>query len=888
MGQLRVFSARLHGLFRREEVLGDIDEEMRSHLEMQVEANVERGMPPAEARRAALRSFGNFDSLRERAYDVRGGGVIETFLQDVRYALRMLAKRPGFTAVAALTLALGVGANTAIFSVVEAVLLRALPYRHAGRLVVVWEHYRPEGGKPNTVNPANFLDWRDQAKSFDQMAAFYDLRANLTGVGEPEEVPLQAATPNFFTLLGAGAAVGRTFTPEDAKGEPAQVAVLSHGLWQRRFGRSSGVIGRVVKLNGNDYTVIGVMPPGFKWFIKESSRNGRPPELWVPREFSEQHRDRNASGRFMQAVGRLAPGVSRQRAQAEMDTIAARLEEQHASHNKGWGVTLVPLRDQLAGELKPAILVLLGAVGFVLLIACVNVANLLLARAAGRHKEIAIRSAMGAGRRRIVRQLLTESLLLALLGGALGLLLSRWCVEALIALSPTSLIGVGEVGLNLPVLAFTLAVSLLTGVAFGLVPALEVSRVDFGESLKETSRGNAGSPRGRRLRDALVVAEVGLALVLLVGAGLMMRSFLRLQAVHPGFDAANLLTLRVLLPPVKYPDDAKVVDFYRQAVAGFKSLPGVRSASAVSALPFADPGAATDFTIEGRPAPAPGETLYTDVRVVDEAYFRTMNIPVVAGRTFLVQEAVEDRKVAVVNEEMVRRFFPGENPVGKRISVGMWDEPHPTEIIGVVGDARYSKLESELRPMVYFTPPQLVYRSMTLILRTGGDPEGLVAAARREILAIDKDQPVADVRTMESWLAESVARTRFGTLLLGAFAGLALILAAAGIYGVMSYSVAQRRNEIGVRMALGSQARDVLRLVLGQGLALVLVGVACGVLGALALTRVMASLLYGVSATDPLTFAALALLLTVISMLACYLPARRAARVDPLTALRYD
>ena len=888
MGQLKVFSARVQGLFRREAVIGDIDEEMRLHLEMQVEANVERGMPPEEARRAALRSFGNFDSVRERAYEVRGGGMIETFLQDVRYAVRMLAKRPGFTAVAALTLALGVGANTAIFSVVEAVLLRALPYRHADRSVVVWENNRSESGTPNVVSPANFLDWRDQAKSFDEMAAFYDARANLTGVGEPEEVPLQVATPNLFTLLGVEAAVGRTFTPEDATAEPAEIAVISHGLWQRRFGRSPGVIGRIITLNGNNYTVIGVMSPDFKWFIKESSRNGKPAELWVPRALSEQQRDRNASGRYMQAVGRLAPGVSRQQAQAEMDTIAARLEDQYASFNKGWGASLVPLRDQLAGEIKPALLVLLGAVGFVLLIACVNVANLLLARAAGRHKEIAIRSAIGAGRRRIVRQLLTESLLLALLGGALGLPLSRWCVEALVALSPTNLIGAGQVGVNLPVLAFTLAVSLLTGVVFGLVPALEASRVNLGETLKETSRGNAGSSRGRRLRHALVVAEVGLALVLLVGAGLMVKSFLRLQAVNPGFDAANLLTMRVLLPATKYPDDARVVAFYRQAAANFRTLPGVRSASAVSALPFADPGAATDFTIEGRPAPAPGDALYTDVRVVDEEYFRTMNIPVVAGRTFLAQEAVEDRKVAVVNEEMVRRYFPGENPVGKRIFVEMWREPHPTEIIGVIGDARYNKLEGELRPMVYFTPPQLIYRSMTLILRTGGDPESLAAAARGAILAIDKDQPVADVRTMESWLAESVARARFGTLLLGAFACLALTLAAAGIYGVMSYSVAQRRNEIGIRMALGSQASDVLRLVLGKGLALVLAGVVLGLLGALALTRVMSSLLYGVSATDPLTFAAIALLLTSVSMIACYLPARRATRVDPLTALRYE
>jgi putative ABC transport system permease protein len=815
--------------------------------------------------------------------------MLETFLQDIRYAARMLAKSPAFTSIAVLTLALGVGANTAIFSFVEAVLLRALPYRHAERTVVLWENNRTDNHPHNVLSPANFFDWRDQAKSFDEMAVISDRRANLTGEGAPEEIPAQAVSPNFFMLVGAEAAVGRTFRPDDVKGEePARIAILSHGLWQRRFGRASGAVGQSLRLNGNDYTIIGVMPAGFTWFIKENSLTGKPAELWVPTVLPERLRDRNESGRWLQAVARLAPGASLEKAQAEMDTITARLENQHPRFNKGWGATLVPLREQLAGEIKPALLVLLGAVGFVLLIACVNVANLLLARATGRHKEIAIRSAIGAGRRRIVRQLLTESLLLALLGGALGLLLSRWCVEALLLLSPANLIGTEGIGVNLPVLLFTLAVSLVTGIVFGLVPALEASRVDLGESLKESSRGTAGSSRGRRLRDALVVAEVGLALVLLVGAGLMIKSFLRLQAVDPGFDAANLLTMRVQLPAAKYPEEAQRVAFFRQAAAEFRTLPGVRSVSAVSALPFADLGAATSFFVEGRPAPPPGAEPGTDVRVVDEEYFRTMNIPLVAGRTFTAQEGAEDRKVAVINEAMVRRYFPGENPIGQRISVEMWDEPHPTEIIGVVGDARYKELEGELRPMVYFTHPQLVYSSMTLILRTTGEPERLGPAARQRILAIDKDQPVADIRTMESWLAESIARTRFGTLLLGAFACLALTLAAAGIYGVMSYSVAQRQSEIGVRMALGARALDVLRLVIGQGLALVLAGVVLGLLGALALTRVIASLLYGVSATDPLTFGIIVLLLTLVSIVACFIPARRASRVDPLVALRYE
>jgi putative ABC transport system permease protein len=886
MKLFRFLAARLRGLFRREAVIRDIDEELRLHVEMAAEANIERGMSPEEARRAALKSFGNFDSVRARSYQVRGGGMLETLWQDVRYAARVMAKRPGFTAVAALTLALGVGANTAIFSVVEAVLLRELPYRHAERAVVIWEHNRAGSRPRGPASPANFLDWREQSKAFEEMAGFFDDRYNLTGAGEPEEVPSQVATPNLFALLGAEAALGRTFTPEDTKAGQDDVAVISHGLWQRRFGGSPDVIGRAVTLDGESMTVIGVMPPDFKWFIKEMSRTGKPAEVWLPWSLTEQHRVRR--GRYISVAGRLAPGATIEQARAEMEAIAGRLETEHADFNKGWTVRLVPLREQLAGEIKPALLVLLGAVGFVLLIACVNVANLLLARAAGRYKEIAIRAAMGAGRRRIVRQLLTESVLLALLGGALGLLLSYWCVEALVALSPANLVDATQVGVNLRVLGFTLIVSLLTGLVFGLAPALEASRLSLTESLKESSRGNVGGRRGRRLRDALVVAEVGLALVLLVGAGLMVRSFMRLQAVNPGFDPANLLTMRVLLPQSKYQEDTQMVNFFRRAATEMRALPGVRSASAVSALPFADLGAATNFSIEGRPEPRPGERYGTDVRVVDEEYFRAMNIPVIAGRTFTEHEATENRRVAVVNEAMARVYFPGENPVGKRILVNMTDPIVPTEIIGVVGDARYEKLEGELRPMVYWTPPQLTYNSMTFVIRTSGEPEAMAAAARRVIQAIDKDQPVADVRTMESWLSESVSRARFGTLLLSGFAGLALLLAAVGVYGVMSYSVAQRQNEIGVRMALGAQARDVLRLVIRQGLAPVLAGVGLGLIGAFALTRVLSSLLYGVSATDPLTFASIALLLTGVSCAACYFPARRATRVDPLNALRYE
>ena len=673
---------------------------------------------------------------------------------------------------------------------------------------------------------------------------------------------------------------------EDRPGADTRVVVLSHGLWQRRFGGRADAVGRPVSLDGSPVTIVGVLPPGFRWFIEEGSLTGRPAELWRPLPITEEMRVWR--GRYLSAVARLAPGVSVDEARAEMDAVAARLEQQHPEANTGWGAPVEPVRDQLAGEIRPALLVLLGAVAFVLLIACVNVANLLLARAAERQQEIAVRSAIGAGRRRIVRQLLTESLLLALLGGGLGLLLARWGLVALVALAPEHLLGAGEVGVNGAALAFTLGVSLVTGVVFGLLPALEAAGGELGDPLKEGGRGRIGSRRGARVRDALIVAEVALALVLLVGAGLMTRSFLGLTAVDPGFEAENLLTLKVSLPPAKYPEPEDVVAFFHQATESLETLPGVRSAAAVSALPFADLGAATSFSVEGRPEPAPGEEPVTDVRVVDRGYFETMGIPLVAGRVFTEVEGREDRSVAVVNQEMVRRYFAGEDPIGRRIFVDMKEEPYPTEIIGVVGDARYRELEGEMRPMVYWTPPQLPYPSMTLVLRTTVEPESLTGAARGEILAIDPDQPVSEVRPMAGWLAEAVARPRFGTVLLAGFAALALLLAGVGIYGVMSHAVIQRRGEIGIRMAMGAAAGDVLRLVVGRGLALVGAGVLLGLAAALALTRVLESLLYQVSATDPWTFAALALLLALVSGLVCLVPAWRAARLDPLVALRSD
>jgi putative ABC transport system permease protein len=890
MWWFNLFSARLRALRGREAVIRDIDEEMRLHLEMEAEANIERGMPPDEARRAALMSFGNFDGARDGAYSVRGGGMVETLLQDMRYGARVLAKHKGFTAVAVLTLALGIGANTAIFSVVNELLLRPLPFPEAERLVMLWE-VSPRSGEQNVTSRANFLGWRGQGTVFDGMAAFSDRRLNLTGAGDPEEIPVQFASPELFRVLGVEPLFGRALTPDDARPGAPAVAVLGHGVWLRRFGGDPAVIGRPVMLNGAPHTVVGVLPAGFQWHVRQRSGTGKPAEIWTVLEMPTEEGP-GTRGRFLSVVARLKPGVSLERAEAEMKTISARLEEDAPRYNKGWGAQVIPLREQFVGNVRPALLILLGAVGFVLLIACANVANLMLSRAAAREKEIAVRTALGGCRWRIVRQLLTESLLLALLGSAAGLLLAWWGIEALAAISPRELVSLQGVGINLTVLAWTLGVSLLTGIVFGLAPALEATRLNLSDTLKEGGKGGGGqSARSGRLRNALVVAEVALALVLLVSAGLLVRSFARLRQVNTGFETENVLTMVVSLPSAKYKEDQQVVAFFREATERVRSLPGVRAAGVVNYLPlYGGLGARTVFTIEGRPAPQPGREmeLSTHVRVADTGYFAAMGIPLLRGRHFTDYETAEARRVVLISEAMARRHFPGEDPLGKRVSVQMFEKPTPTEIVGVVGDVRYDSLTDEAQPTVYFPHPDLTYPFMTLVVRTAGDPAEMTPAVRREVRAIDPEQPVADVRTMNQVMADTVGRARFNTLLLALFAGLATLLAAVGIFGVMNYSVTLRTREIGLRMALGAQPARVLALVLRQGLLLTLAGVGLGLAGALALTRLMSSLLYGVEATDPVTFAAIALLLTLVSLLACYLPARRATRIDPLTALRHE
>ena len=886
MKWFNVLQDRIRALRQRETVINDIDREMRLHLELQVEENIRAGMSPAEARAEAMRSFGNVNKAVDAAYDVKGGGLLESLTQDVRYGVRILVKHKAFTGIAVLTLALGIGANTAIFSVVNELLLRPLPYRDAERIVMLWE-VTPTGRHQNTTSRANFRVWRAQNTSYENIAAFSDQRFNLTGDGEPEELSVQMATPELFKVLGVEPLIGRTFLADD-DGKPP-VAVLSYGLWQRRFGGQASVIGRPITLSGIQFTVIGVMPANFQFHIKQRSGTGRPAEVWtiLPMTVGPGANER---GRFLSVVGRLKDGVTVDHAGAELRTIEARLSDEVPQFNKNYSAEVLPLREQFFGNVRRPLWLMLGAVGFVLLIACANVANLLLSLATSREKEIAVRAALGARRIRIVRQLLTESLLLALLGSALGLGFAWLGIKALMLISPKDLVSLQSVSINMTVLLWTLGVSILTGIIFGLAPALHISRLNLNDSLKDGGKSESGQASGsRRLRSALVVSEIALAVVLLASAGLLIRSFIRLQQVDRGFNTDNVLTMVVRLPDAKYPDDPQVVAFFNQALEKVRQLPAVRSAGMVNFLPlYGGLGSSTGFKIPGRPEPPPGQGPSTDVRVVDSEYFSAMDIPLLRGRNFTADELREPRQKILINDALARTYFGSEDPIGQRLDVAMFEKPTPAEIIGVVGNVRYDSLVDESPPAVYFPHPDLAYSFMTLVVRTDGDPAAIAPAIQREIRTLDPNQPVSDVRTMNQVMSEWVSRSRFNTLLLGLFAGLATLLSAVGIFGVMNYSVALRTRELGLRLAVGAQPRQVLLLVLKQGFLLTIVGVVLGLAAAFALTRLLSGLLFGIGTVEVTTFATISLLLVVVSLLACYLPARRAMRIDPLKALRYE
>ena len=802
---------------------------------------------------------------------------METLLRDIRYGIRSLVKRPGFTVVALIALALGIGANTAIFSLVNAVLLRPLPFAEPDRLVWMWGNVR-NGTNRASVAPLDFLDYRKENKTFEEFAASFGipLALNLTGSGEPERLSAAAVTGNYFQALGAKPALGRTFQLENERPGSDEVAVLSYGLWQKRFGGDPGIIGKTVTLDGKAREVIGVMPQHFSFPLAAG--------LWIPINFDFSPEMKQRKAHFMRPIGKLKEGVTIAQAQADLDLVARRLEEQYPETNTGWGLRLVSLREQLVGNTRPTLLILLGAVGFVLLIACANVANLLLVRAAARQKEIALRAALGAGRFRIVRQMITESVLLALVGGTLGTLLAIWGVDLLVTLSADNLPSTAQVRIDATVLGFTLLISLFTGVLFGLAPALRTMKLNLSESLKEGGRSSSEGAGRNRTRSVLVVIESAVAVVLLVGAGLLVRSLIQLQNTSPGFDARNLLTMRVDLSRQKYSTPEKASNFFQDLESRVGGLPGVESVGLVTELPLSGQPNDMPFTVEGRPPVTIDQAFDADFRRVNQHYLQTLRIPLLRGRSFTEQDVRQSAKVLVISELLASQVFPNEDPIGKRLLLVMSDQPF--EIIGIAGDIRHRALETQPFPAMYL--PTYATGWTNLVIRTQGDPASIAGAVRKEVHALDPDQPIADVKTMEQWLDTAVAAPRYRTVLLGLFALLALVLASTGIYGVMSYSVAQRTHEIGVRMALGARQLDVLKLVVLQGMGLVIIGVALGLVGAIALTRVMSTLLFGVGAKDPFTFAVVATLLSLVAFVACYIPARRASRVDPLVALRYE
>jgi putative ABC transport system permease protein len=813
---------------------------------------------------------------------------MNTFGQDIRYGFRLLWKSPGFTLVTVLALALGIGANTAIFSVVNTVLLKPLPYPNGERIVYIgeWSQQVPE----MSVSYPNFLDWRAQQQTMEGIAGFRSANYVLTGAGEPERLDGRQVSAGFFNVLGVKPSVGRDFTPDEDKPGAQPVVLISHGFWQRRLGGDPSIINKTLQLNNESFTVVGVLPQTFEW--------QSPVDVFVPLGLRADQPNMTERGNHpgMYVLGLLKPNVSVAQARADIKTIAERLAQQYPATNGGQSAVLDSLQDRAVEDIRPVLLILLAAVGLVLLIACTNVANLLLARAASRSKEIAIRTALGAGRLRIIRQLLTESLLLSVMGGTLGLLFAMWGIDALLAALPEDVprLLVAGIGLNKTVLAFTFAVSIVTGILFGLAPALQASKSNLNETLKDGGRTSAGAGR-QRVRNLLVVAEVAFSLLLLVSAGLLIKSFARLQQTELGFDPTNVLTLRVPLPEARYKENAQVENFWAELLQRVRALPGVESAGLTRGLPM-NGGIESGVMIEGQESTNPKDATVAVNLFAEPGYFKAMNIPLVRGR-YLSEQDTKDAPLAVMVDEMfVARFFPGADPIGKRLRIGGDRAPLRT-IVGVFKHMKHYGADEEGRVEI-FTPYRQVpaesfaaaNRSLWLAVKTkgGGDPTSLAPAIRNEVLQIDKDQPISNVGTMEEIVAATMAPQKFLTWLLAVFAATAMLLAAIGIYGVMAYSVTQRTHEIGIRMALGAGRGDVLRMVVSQGMKLAFIGVAFGLVGAFVLTRMMSSLLYGVSATDPVTYAGVAALLAAVALLACLIPARKATKVDPMIALRYE
>ncbi len=874
----------------------EIIEELSQHLAEEYEEAMTRGASEQEARQRVFEELNAADLLGHELEHVETrapgnnvtagtetkGTMCADLTQDLRYGLRTLVKNPGFTVVAVIALALGIGANSAIFSVVNAVLLRPLPFKNPEQLVMVWENATHLGFPKNTPSPADFLDWQRQNTVFTGMAAMAERSFNLTGVGEPERLEGRRVSANLFDLLGVPALLGRTFVQEDDR-PGSHVVLLSYSLWQRRFGSDPNVIGRAVTLNGESYTVSGVMPrevhlPGYgNWND----------ELWVPIAFTKEETTERGT-HFLDVIARIKRGITLKQAQAEMETIAARLAQQYPRTNTRIGATVTPLHEEIVGDIKPALLVLLGAVGFVLLIACANVANLLLARAAVREKEIALRLALGASRSRLTRQFLTESVLLAFLGGGFGLLLALAGIRVLKTFVPATILQTHAINIDAKVLVFTALIAILTGIVFGLAPAVHAFDCNLNDSLKEGARDSGVGSKGNRLRGLLVISEVALSFILLIGAGLLINSFLHLRNLDPGFRADHLLTMKVDLSELKYPDGERRSVFFDEVLRRIRALPGVQSIAVAGNLPFTYNGDSCTIAVEGIPDPPPSQWPDVIYRAIGPGYFSTMGIPMIRGRDFTDQDRPNSKNVVVISEKTAQHYWPGQDPVGKRLKPGATNSDVPwRQVIGVVKDVRQNDFIAQPKMQMYFTYRQLKSLAPNaLVVRTSVEPMSLATSVRNAIWAVDKDQPVAKIDTMDHIVSEAIARQRFSMFLLGIFAALALVLAAVGIYGVMSYSVTQRTHEIGIRIALGAQRGDVLTMTMKQGLKLVALGLLIGLASAFVLTRVMASLLFGITATDPATFASICVVLLGVAALASYIPALRATKVDPMIALQ--
>jgi predicted permease len=878
----------LRNLFRFHRADAELDHEVQSHLALLIDENLRAGMPLPEAQRAARIELGGIEQVKEQVREQRLGNWLNSVLSDIRYGLRQLRNHPGFTTVAILTLALGIGANTIMFSMVYGVVLRPLPFHDSGRLYTLWERNAKMGYEQNPPAAGNFRDWQDHNRVFQGMAAFDASQTfNLSGGSSPERVDGTAVSPGLFELLGIAPVLGRTFSPQEDQLGQNRVVLLSYKLWHRRFNADPAILEKSISLDGANFTVVGVMPPGFQ-FPGDTGTvlnifTAPPAQLWVPLALPPKAWAARSS-HYLEVIGRLKPGVTLSQAQTDMDSIEDQLVKEYPQDYIGSDVNLVPLRSQVVGSFGPVLLVLFGAVAFVLLIACSNVANLLLARASSRRREVAIRTALGGTRVRLLRQLVTESLTLAMAGGLVGVLIAARGINLLKLTLPDNFPRAADVHMDGPALLFTALTSVATGLLFGLAPAFQGSRANVSESLKEGARGTEGSGRNR-LRSVLIISEVALAVILLIGTGLMLRSFVRLQQVEPGFRPDHLLTMELSLPDARYPDPQKAA-FFSLLLERIRALPEVLSAGAIGHLPLAGQIESYNMEMEGR-AKLPNEYANPSCHIVMPGYFETMQLPLLDGRYFDPRDGADSPHVLVINDVVARNLFPNESALGKRLQLGFggWTG----DIVGIVRHASHLSLDNAPVEEVYTPYPQAPYwGTMTLTIRTTSAPLTLARPVHELILALDKDQPVSKIRTMDDVIGVSVASPRFRTLLLGLFGFTALLLGAIGIYGVISYTVSQRTREFGLRIALGADLAQILRSVIADGLKLTFLGLLFGVAGGLALARLLRSLLFGISAADPLTLAGVAVLLTLVALAACYIPARRATRVDPMIALRYE